>query len=67
MIWTTTYIPEALKDFDSLDGSQKNIVRKSIEKTVHNPLPRNEGGYGIPLGVKRERNLTVLLEGRERF
>ena len=50
MSWQVQYIEEATEDFDSLDGSQKIIVRKAIKKTQENPLPKNEGGHGAPLG-----------------
>lgn len=52
MIWDVEYIPEAQQDFDRLDGSQKKIVRKAIEKVRQNPLPVEEGDYGKPLGNK---------------
>ncbi len=55
------YIPEAQQDFDRLDGSQKKIVRKAIEKVRQNPLPV-EGDYGKPLGNKDGHNLTGLLK-----
>ena len=62
MIWTLKYLPEATQDFEKLSGNQKIIVRKAIKKTKNNPLPHNEGGYGIPLGVKGQRDLTNCLE-----
>lgn len=62
MIWTTRLLPEAEDDFDELDGSQKKVVQKAIKKTEQNPLPRNEGGYGIPLGNKRGVDLTNFFE-----
>lgn len=62
MIWDVEYIPEAQQDFDRLDGSQKKIVRKAIEKVRQNPLPVEEGGYGKPLGNKDGHNLTGLLK-----
>ena len=61
MIWDVDYIPEAQQDFDRLDGSQKKIVRKAIEKVRQNPLPV-EGDYGKPLGNKDGHNLTGLLK-----
>ena len=62
MKWKLNYLPEVKKDFDSLDGNQKIFVRKAIEKTQQNPLPRSEGGYGISLGHKGTYNLTNYLE-----
>ena len=40
MKWKLNYLPEVKKDFDSLDGNQKIFVRKAINKTQQNPLPR---------------------------
>ena len=62
MNWNIKYLEEATEDFDKLDGSQKILVRKAIRKTLQNPLPRNEGGYGIELGSKARVNLTNCLE-----
>lgn len=62
MNWIVRYIPEALKDLESLDGSQRIIVRKAIEKVKVNPLPNDEGGYGKPLGHHSGANLTGLMK-----
>lgn len=62
MNWIVDYIPEARKDFESLDGSQRIVVRKAIKKIQANPLPRDEGGYGVPLGNHLGMNLTGLLK-----
>lgn len=62
MNWNVCYLPEAEKDFADLDGSQKIIVRKAIQKVRSNPLPVEEGGYGKPLGNKRGTNLTGFLK-----
>ena len=62
MIWSVKYLPEAQEDFDGLDGSQKLLVRRAIQKVRQNPLPVIEGGYGKPLGNKGGRNLTGLLK-----
>lgn len=61
MNWSINYLDEVEDDFASLDGSQRIYVRKAIKKTLQNPLPRNEGGYGIPLGMKGNINLTGLI------
>ena len=49
-MWEVSLKKEAEKDFRQLDGSQKKIVVKMLEKLVENPLPKNRGGYGTPLG-----------------
>ena len=58
--WIDRYNPEAKKDIDRLDGRQKKIVRKAIQKLLTNPFPVSEGGYGKPLGNKGGNNLTGL-------
>ena len=61
-MWELEYLPEVADDFETLDGSQKILVRKAINKTLINPLPAHEGGYGKPLGNKGNRNLTGLMK-----
>lgn len=46
MSWNVKYLPEALEDLKKLDGNQKILVRKAIQKVCQNPLPAAEGGYG---------------------
>jgi mRNA interferase RelE/StbE len=60
MSWTAEYLPETEKDIRRLDASIRPQIRKGIEKTLGNPLPKNEGGYGEPLGNKAGVNLTGL-------
>jgi len=62
MNWSVSYLPEALEDFRKLDGSQKILVRKAIQKVSQNPLPESEGGYGKPLGNKNTSNLSGFLK-----
>ena len=62
MSWHIGYLDEVADDFKQLDGSQKIRVRKAINKTLQNPLPRSEGGYGIELGNKGGVNFTNCLE-----
>lgn len=62
MNWDVTYLPEALDDLRRLDGSQRILVRKAIQKVASNPLPENEGGYGKPLGNKNNTNLSGFLK-----
>ena len=56
MSWNVKYLPEALEDLRKLDGSQKILIRKAIQKVCSNPLPENEGGYGKVLGNKNNTN-----------
>lgn len=62
MKWDITYLPEALDDLRRLDGSQRILVRKAIQKIATNPLPENEGGYGKLLGNKNNTNLSGFLK-----
>ena len=62
MSWKLRFLPEVKKDFRKLDGSQKQRVSKAIDRTLQNPLPRSEGGYGIELGHKGGINLANCLE-----
>lgn len=62
MSWTVGYLPEALNDLRALDGSQRVLVRKAIQKVSANPLPKAEGGYGTPLGSRGGTNLTGFLK-----
>ena len=62
MNWSLVFLPEAMKDIQSLSRSRQAMVKKAIKKVQENPLPQNEGGYGKPLGSKRGLNLTGLLK-----
>lgn len=62
MNWEVKYLPEALEDLRKLDGSQKILVRKAIQKVCKNPLPETEGGYGKLLGNKNGSNLSGFLK-----
>ncbi len=62
MKWNIVYLPEALEDFRRLDGSQRILVRKAIQKVSANPLPETEGGYGKLLGNKNNTNLSGYLK-----
>ena len=50
MNWQLAYLPEAERDLQDLDGSQRMLVRKALKKVQQNPLPVEEQGYGKPLG-----------------
>ncbi|MDR1704207.1 MAG: type II toxin-antitoxin system RelE/ParE family toxin [Clostridiales bacterium] len=58
MSYIIDYSDEAKKDMKRLDGSQSEQVAKIIRRVARNPLPKNEGGYGEPLGHVGNRNLT---------
>ena len=60
--WHYDFIEEAKKDFKKLDGHQKRIVLKALDKVCQKPLPYTEGGYGIPLGNKYGFDLTGCCE-----
>lgn len=62
MSWDVQYLSEVVKDLRELDGSQRILVRKAIQKVSCNPLPKEEGGLGTPLGNHRGRNLTGFLK-----
>ena len=62
MKWAIDYIPEARKDIKNLDNSQWLAMRRAIEKVRQNLLPDYEGGYGKPLGNKRNLNLSGCLK-----
>lgn len=62
MKWDITYLPEVLDDLRRLDGSQRMLVRKAIQKVSSNPLSETEGGYGKLLGNKNNTNLSGFLK-----
>ena len=62
MKWSLKYLPEAAKDLKALDGAQRIMTVKAINKVLTNPLPVSEGGYGKPLGNKNGNDLTGLLK-----
>ena len=62
MNWKLSYLPEAAKDLKSLDGSQRILVVKAINKVLENPLPDYEGGYGKPLGNRSGSDLSGFLK-----
>lgn len=62
MSWQVKYLSEADKDYQALDGSQRLLVDKAIEKVKQNPLPQREGGYGKELGNHSNTNLSGFLK-----
>lgn len=62
MIWNIEFLEEAEKDMKKLDHSVQIQVLKGIRKVSQNPLSKEEGGYGKPLGNKSGANLTNLMK-----
>lgn len=62
MKWAVDFLPETADDLARLDGSQRQIAVKAIEKVRQNPLPNTEGGYGKPLGNVAGTALAGLLK-----
>lgn len=60
--WEVLLYPEAENDLADLDGSSRVLALKAIEKVSRNPLPREKGGHGDPLGNKGGRNLTGFMK-----
>ncbi len=48
-----SYLPEANKDLERLDNSQKLLVLKAVAKVSSNPKSKSEGGHGTPLGEQK--------------
>ena len=62
MTYKITYTTQAIEDLRKVENSAKLQILKAIYKVSENPLPYTEGGYGKPLGHKRNINLTNLLK-----
>lgn len=62
MTWELEYLPEALEDLTALDNSIRQPIIKGIKKVQQNPVSKEEGGYGTPLGNKEGNNLTGLFK-----
>ena len=62
MSWDIEFKREAQKEFNKLNGSIKPQILKGILKVAQNPLSRQEGGYGDPLGHHQGMNLTGLFK-----
>ncbi len=62
MNWVIEYLPEALDDLRDLDTSIRPQILKGIYKVNQNPLPKYKGGYGKPLGISSEINLSGLMK-----
>lgn len=56
--WIVDYLPESNKEHQRLDGSQRILVEKALEKLKQNPYSAEKGGYGKPLGNKHGMNLA---------
>lgn len=62
MTWSYRFIDEAKRDLRRLDGSQRAVVLRALDKVVQNPLPASEGGYGKPLGNHSQTHLAGALK-----
>lgn len=62
MAWRIAFTKQALKDVAKLREPAKSRVHAMLNRVAENPLPSNEGGYGKPLGRKRDGNLTGYLK-----
>lgn len=62
MAWIVSFTDDAQKDIDRLREPVKSHVYKMLNRVSENPLPFTEGGYGKPLGHKRDGNLTGYLK-----
>jgi mRNA interferase RelE/StbE len=59
MSWKVEFLDEAKRDMHRLDGSQRTLVVKAIQKVSENPT---ESGYGKPLGSKGGANFLGLFK-----
>ena len=59
MNWEVEFIDEAVRDMRKLDGSQRALVLKAIEKVKRDPTAE---GYGKPLGNKGGADLVGLFK-----
>ncbi len=60
MEWKVEYLEEALINLKNLDRNLQIKIIKKINKVKKNPLPKQNGGYGLPLGNKHNMNLSGL-------
>lgn len=52
------FYPAADKDMAKLDGSERKLVFKALQRVKGNPLPQDRGGYGKPLGNRADGKLA---------
>ncbi len=57
-MWVVKYLKAAIADLEKLDHSQRIEVINKINRVASNPLPKNKGGYGDPLGSRSGADLT---------
>ena len=62
MNWKVSYLPEANKDLERLDNSQKLLVLKAVAKVSSNPKSKSEGDHGTPLGNRNTAKLADLFK-----
>ena len=61
-MWKIEIIDAAQADLRKLDNSARQQVYRAIDKVAQNPQPKNEGGYGEPLGNKGSLDLRGYLK-----
>lgn len=61
-MWRIEYLEDAVRDLKRLDSRRQLEVLKAIKKVSANPLPKNEDGYGKPLGNKKYTRLSGYLK-----
>jgi mRNA interferase RelE/StbE len=59
-MWALEFLTEAVDDLREIDFSIRKHVLKAIDKVINNPVSKELGGYGTPLGNKRGNNLSGL-------
>ena len=62
MKWQIEFLDEVFDDYKKLNKAQINQVNNAISRVATNPLPKNEGGYGKPLGKIRNVDLSGCLK-----
>ena len=58
--WKLSYLDEAERDLNDLDGSVRAHVIKAVRKVLQNPLPKDQGGYGDPLSNHDDAKIAGL-------
>lgn len=62
MKWAVDFLPETADDLARLDGSQRQIAVKAIEKVRQNPLPNTEAATGSHSGMSPAPRLRDCLK-----
>lgn len=62
MKFKLSFIREAMKDYKGLDGSQKIVVDKALQRISLNPYLDKDGGYGKALSNHNNSKLAGLIK-----